>query len=68
MAAALDIERVETDKSGGFVLELDGSRWVSVAYSTPEDKLMCQLCLEAILSRYRDLALPVTSKSVHCRI
>ena len=50
VAAALDIERVETDKSGGFVLELDGSRWVSVAYSTPEDKLMCQLCLEATLS------------------
>ena len=46
LARELNIEKIETDSSGSFVLELDEARWISVAYSVAEDKLMCQLCLE----------------------
>lgn len=48
LAAELGIDKIETDDMGGFVLELDESRWVSVAYSAAEDKLICQLCLEPV--------------------
>ena len=48
LAGDLGMDKIETDETGGFVLELDESRWVLVAYSAFEDKLICQLCLEPL--------------------